>query len=710
VLYGDDASCLECGARPDGGWPELGPSADPWLGTEIGGRYLLTRGIGAGSSGAVYRAESLAISRQFAVKIVALDADESLLNAENIQARLNREIGALGQLRNPHIVSFYDVLPIGDRAVALLMDLIEGRTLQDVVSAAGSLKLGRALKILRQIANGVHEAHQAGMIHRDLKPENIMIERLPAGDDFVHILDFGIVHRLDDVRVTQGFLGTPLYASPEQAVGGDIDRRADIYALGAVFFFMLAGRPPFFDDNVYTVLKAHVGTKAPRLRDVAPDRRFPDAIEDLVAQMLAKNPGDRPQSLAGVIDLLDEISKKRSDSGRSNSGRSSRASRRKSARNHGKKHAEKHSAASGPQDSELHQTVQSDASLIEAASSEASQSKAAQSEEAQPKKDAPRGFSRAEEGDSKAPKTAIFRRRRSDTGLNAVPKAPAASDAIHKNTGIYPLPAPWYGENTVLRDSGPGNFTSCYQDTYWSVLDVDNRVITGSAHSSEIAQFKIPESPQLTAFCLRESDLITGHADGALVHWDGEDRAARLVHQNAAQSAITSLVCNENHLLFGTASGALYAAEFDDAQLQPLRIQSGPPIRVVAIGKLKSSFAVARANGHIDVYDMAAPNTPIQRITPPGLVEQPEPVEQPERVEQLAFSRDGYLLAVVFESQKMALYQALTGMEIVRNDSMFHRPLSIHFNAQDQLRAFCKIDREYFGWDLQHHIFSTARV
>lgn len=681
VLYEEDVACLECGARPDHGWQKLGPLVDPWLGKTIDGRYLLTRGIGAGASGFVYRAESLAISRQFAIKIVPLESEDATANSETIRARLNREIGALGQLRNPHIVSFYDVLPIGDSAVALLMDLIEGRTLQGVVWAAGSLELGRALKILRQIANGVHEAHEANMIHRDLKPDNIMIERLPAGDDFVHILDFGIVHRLDDVRVTQGFLGTPLYASPEQAVGGSIDRRADIYALGAVTFFMLTGKPPFDDDSVYTVLKAHVSTKPARLSEALPGGHFPDEIEDLVAKMLAKNPDDRPQSLAAVIEALDHFAQQRPDveHARAQGDSAASGSLRPIA-----------DAACGPEpNTGLNMTVASSASLDEASSG--------------------RPGRRAS-----APKSAVFQRRRSDVALRPLSEhnAPGACAgtqlglapsragerraSIVSDADIFALPERWYGRGTSLQGMAPGNLRADFQRQYWSILDGARRLVVGKNDSPEVLYFQTPELPAITAMVQCEWTVLTGHADGAVFRWNAENPTGELLHQNASHAAVSAMVCNESYVLFGTVGGGLFAAVFNDEPIQPLRIQSGAAVRVLAARRGRTSFAVARASGFIDVYSTAAPHISTQRISPP------------RGVTELAFSQDGYLLAASFEDQKVLLYNALTGAEIARSGPLSYAPQFIRFDSAGRLVAECEVDGEIVGLELQRHLFSPA--
>lgn len=636
--------CLECRvARPSEGWPKLGRTTDPWLGRTLADRYLLTCRIGQGASGNVYRAESLTIARQFAVKIIPLDNAEGSIKTEHIEARLHREISALGHLRNPHIVSFYDVVPVGARAVALLMDLIDGQTLEELVATGGPMDMVRACKVLRQIANGVHEAHEAGMIHRDLKPENVMVEQLPAGDDFVHILDFGIVWREGDVRVTQGFLGTPLYASPEQAVGGELDRRADIYALGGVFFFMLTGRPPFFDNNVYNVLKAHVSTQPPRLAEVATDRRFPLALEALVRKMLAKSPNERPQSLSGVIYTLDQLVIELTEAANGRDGAEDALDSLDLPPDQ--------DPTETSQSSEAQSTVQSKASWVEASKPEAKT-------EAEPGRGS--GFFRADEWDSTGPKAAIFRGRTPTGPIGAISRTAVrvSGDASQSSEIELDHAASTFERQAQLRrDSGlyeiprltarlPGGSIRCAaaRSQKLLVVDANFQVHMGVPDDGFDAKFHVPPEPALTALSMQQDIVYTGHADGAVLIWSGASGEHRQLHQNASTSAVTSIDCGGRGrwLVFGTQAGGLYLAERRDGQLQPLRIQSGPGVRAVALSTSRDMFAVARDDGSIGVFNMSSPTALVHQFS------------TDDHVEQMAFSTDGYLLAVVF-AEKLSL-------------------------------------------------------
>ncbi len=303
-----DPHCVDCHASPPAqGWPPLEGCSDPWLGKVTHG-YLLDRRIGEGSVGVIYRAASRKLSRSFALKVVDLTS-ENVVDTTRVSAlhNLRREIEAQSSLKNPHVVHLFDVLELGDHHIGIVMDLVEGRTVGDLVGVHGPLPVVRALRILRQACIGVHEAHEAGLIHRDLKPQNLMVEPLPSGEDFTRVFDFGIVCLQKDAGAMLNFVGTPAYASPEQAACEPLDRRSDIYSLGAVLFFMLTGRPPFGGETIADVLTAHMRHKPMRLSEAHPQASFDDALEDLVARLLAKNPRERPRTLSQLISEIDAL-------------------------------------------------------------------------------------------------------------------------------------------------------------------------------------------------------------------------------------------------------------------------------------------------------------------------------------------------------------------------------------------------------------------
>ncbi len=305
----DPDECGECSSpRPACGWEDLATSSYSYLGKKLDGRYIVDRFLGAGTTGDVYRGVGSRIQRPFALKIVDTQRyGKAELEAEMVR-RLEMEVDAMGRLRNPHVINVYESFRVRDHIFVLVMDYVEGVTLQERLDRTGRLEFIEAMEIVRQVANGLHEAHQRGIIHRDLKPDNIMIEQMPASGIFARILDFGIAYMVDSVRQTSGFRGTPLYASPEQCLSdGEIDARSDVYSLGCVFYHCLTGRPPYDKERSLAVMEAHIEADVPSIFEELRQGEAPRRIDRLVQRMLAKDPADRPQNCGEVVAQLDAI-------------------------------------------------------------------------------------------------------------------------------------------------------------------------------------------------------------------------------------------------------------------------------------------------------------------------------------------------------------------------------------------------------------------
>jgi eukaryotic-like serine/threonine-protein kinase len=305
----DPAECPEClSPRPSDGWEDVATSSYPYLGKQLDGRYIVDRFLGAGTTGDVYRGVGRRIQRPFALKIVDVQRYGNKDIEEEMLHRLEVEVDAMGRLRNPHVINVYESFQIRDHVFVLVMDYVEGVTLQERLERTGRLELDEAFEIIRQVANGLHEAHQRGIIHRDLKPENIMIEQMPASGIFARILDFGIAYMVDGARRTAGFRGTPLYASPEQCVSdGTIDARSDVYSLGCVLFHCLTGQPPYRSERSLAVMEAHIEAEIPSVFDVLDATAVPRRVDELVRRLLAKEPDARPADCGEVVKLLDDI-------------------------------------------------------------------------------------------------------------------------------------------------------------------------------------------------------------------------------------------------------------------------------------------------------------------------------------------------------------------------------------------------------------------
>ncbi len=308
ALLHNPGECTDCGAqRPESGWPAPATTDSPYFARIIGRRFFLERYITEGSSGAVFRCRDLDLGRVFAAKIIDVSSDTHT-DEEILRERIRVEVQALVRIGNPHVVKIYEVIRLAPRVYALIMDYVRGVSLGELLGGGHVFDPHSALLVARQVAQGLYAAHQLSMIHRDVKPDNIMVERLPDGDYFAQVLDFGIVSRLGETVTGENFYGTPLYASPEQTVyHRPVDHRADIYSLGAVLYHMLTGVPPFLGDTVEEILAEHKSTPVPQLPALGVDALLQAAIDDLLSNMMTKAAGRRFASMKEVIGHIDEL-------------------------------------------------------------------------------------------------------------------------------------------------------------------------------------------------------------------------------------------------------------------------------------------------------------------------------------------------------------------------------------------------------------------
>jgi serine/threonine protein kinase len=269
------------------------------------GKYKLQRLIANSDMSSVYEAEHLLLHRRVALKILSkeLAGDGSFLE------RFYREAQAVASLDHPNIMRGFDVGQEGDYHY-LVMEFIEGTSLQGLVEVGGPLPFDQAAELIRQAALGLGHAHQAGLIHRDIKPANLLLDL----EGTVKILDLGLVRslsheedgqagltRIHDERV----LGTVDYLSPEQAIDShDVDIRTDIYSLGCTLYFLLVGSPPFSKGTLAERLLAHQTQTAPPISISRPD--VPEGLARIVERMLAKKPEERFQNPAEVSTALND--------------------------------------------------------------------------------------------------------------------------------------------------------------------------------------------------------------------------------------------------------------------------------------------------------------------------------------------------------------------------------------------------------------------
>ena len=281
------------------------------LGREAGaarelGSYRLGRLLDKGGMGEVYEASHRMIAKPAAIKLIRpeLLADSPAV-AEMMIERFYREAEAVASLRSAHTVALYDFGVAADGTLYYVMELLDGIDLQRLVERFGPLPPARVVHILSQVCDSLGEAHERGMVHRDIKPSNIVVCRLGLAVDFVKVLDFGLV-RHDDGASPQspglsaplGTPGTPSYMAPEAASGaGGVDRRADLYALGCVGYWLLTGRTVFEGDSPVQIMYHH-GYDQPMRPSERLGVPLPVDLESVILEALAKLPADRPATAA----------------------------------------------------------------------------------------------------------------------------------------------------------------------------------------------------------------------------------------------------------------------------------------------------------------------------------------------------------------------------------------------------------------------------
>jgi serine/threonine-protein kinase len=244
------------------------------------------------------------MKRDCALKLIRSDANQD----PTALARFEREVHATASLTHPHTVAIYDYGHTGDGTFYYVMEHLPGMGLDKLIAQHGPLPAGRVIFLLRQACGALAEAHASGLIHRDLKPGNLYISERGGLCDFVKVLDFGLVKSTHDggsAQLTQDQVisGTPLYMSPEQAMGQrGLDARSDLYALGAIAYHMLCGRPPFEDESPLAIMIKHASQEAP-----PPSERgaqVPKDLEQVVLRCLQKRPEDRFENALALEQAL----------------------------------------------------------------------------------------------------------------------------------------------------------------------------------------------------------------------------------------------------------------------------------------------------------------------------------------------------------------------------------------------------------------------
>ncbi|MBI2373623.1 MAG: protein kinase [Deltaproteobacteria bacterium] len=303
-------SCPSCGSVYNGqvefcgldGARLVESESDPLIGATID-RYVIVDRLGAGGMACVYRATHQALGKDFAVKVLfgEMAADRA------VAERFRREAQAAGKIDHANIVQVIDYGTTAAGLTYMVMEMIHGRSLAKAISEDGPFPPERIIDVAHQIATGLSAAHDKGFVHRDMKPGNVMLVPIEGGKELVKILDFGLVRVMnqpsgaDSGRLTKTghAMGTPYYMAPEQIRGEEVTAQSDLYALGAVMYEMISGRPPFM-GSLTEVLVKHATERPEPLPPLG-------GLERLAEDLLEKVPSDRPASAQHVLQTLEQI-------------------------------------------------------------------------------------------------------------------------------------------------------------------------------------------------------------------------------------------------------------------------------------------------------------------------------------------------------------------------------------------------------------------
>ena len=276
------------------------------------GSYHLVERLGSGGMGEVWRAEHRLLARNAAIKLVRPEVlgVKTANDAQVILRRFEREAQATAALSSPHTIQVFDFGITSEGTFYYVMELLAGRDLESLVREFGPLPPNRVIHLLRQVCHSLADAHARGLVHRDIKPANIYVCRMGLEYDFAKVLDFGLVKAKDRTRdgesvmtMEQTTTGTPAYMAPEAIVGtGEVDRRADVYALGCVAYFLLTGELVFQADTSMKMLLQHVQAQPtpPSERSELP---VPRELDDLVMACLQKDPNLRPPDARALFKM-----------------------------------------------------------------------------------------------------------------------------------------------------------------------------------------------------------------------------------------------------------------------------------------------------------------------------------------------------------------------------------------------------------------------
>jgi serine/threonine-protein kinase len=276
------------------------------VGKTLQGRYFIDRKVGEGGMSFVYLAHDVATKERYAIKVLSA----ALSQDNNAMARLRREASLGMRLAHPNVCHIIRLGETEDGLVYVVMPFVEGDILADKTNRLGHIPLADAARLLKDIAAGLHVAHELKIVHRDLKPENVMVCKRPDGTEYGVVMDFGLAKErkagaeLQKLTATGIILGTPEFMSPEQLRGKPLDARTDIYSLALMTYEMLTGKLPFQGRTQQEMMIARLRSDPVPLRKMRPELDFPEAVERVLNKAMTRNPDERYQSTLEFADAF----------------------------------------------------------------------------------------------------------------------------------------------------------------------------------------------------------------------------------------------------------------------------------------------------------------------------------------------------------------------------------------------------------------------
>ncbi|MCC6977374.1 MAG: serine/threonine protein kinase [Candidatus Melainabacteria bacterium] len=274
---------------------------DPLIGTVLAGHYEILEVLGQGGMGVVYRGKHSLMERIVAIKMLL----SQLISDTNSVKRFQQESKAAARLKHPHIIDVYDfgISPAGQPYI--VMEFLEGTPLSDLIKKEGQIGVERSIKLISQACDALDHAHKQGVVHRDLKPSNIVLTQYDEEKDYVKVVDFGVAKLIEagnnneGQRLTQAgeVCGSPVYMSPEQCMGQDLDARSDIYSMGIVLYETLTGKLPILGKTMVDTMSKHISEPPVPFNEARPDLYIPERLEWVVLKAMAKDPAQRHQTM-----------------------------------------------------------------------------------------------------------------------------------------------------------------------------------------------------------------------------------------------------------------------------------------------------------------------------------------------------------------------------------------------------------------------------